>query len=95
VPRSGSPRKGRMPRPGRAVARRKQESPSSKPRAERVSQVSPLSHEEVAARAHALFLARGGQHGDDWADWFQAESELRQEEAGAEVNGGHNPDRGG
>jgi hypothetical protein len=27
-------------------------------------------------RAYELFLARGGTHGDDWKDWFQAEKEL-------------------
>jgi hypothetical protein len=34
------------------------------------------SQEAIAARAYALFLARGGAHGDDWADWLQAEAEL-------------------
>ncbi|MEK7204981.1 MAG: DUF2934 domain-containing protein [candidate division NC10 bacterium] len=33
-------------------------------------------HKEIAARAYELFLARGGQHGDDWADWFRAEAEV-------------------
>lgn len=28
---------------------------------------------------YALFLARGGAHGDDWTDWLQAEAELRAE----------------
>jgi hypothetical protein len=37
----------------------------------------PPSQEAIAARAYALFLARGGAHGDDWADWLQAEAELR------------------
>ncbi len=37
----------------------------------------PASQEAIAARAYALFLARGGAHGDDWADWLQAEAELR------------------
>ncbi len=31
----------------------------------------------IAERAYALFLARGKSHGDDLADWFQAEAELR------------------
>jgi hypothetical protein len=35
--------------------------------------------EAIAARAYALFLARGGVHGDDWADWLQAEAELEAE----------------
>ena len=34
----------------------------------------------IAARAYALFLARGSQHGDDLADWFQAEREVLSEE---------------
>jgi hypothetical protein len=33
-------------------------------------------HKEIAARAYELFLARGCQHGDDWADWFRAEAEV-------------------
>jgi hypothetical protein len=39
----------------------------------------PPSQEAIAARAYALFLARGGAHGDDWADWLRAEAELRAE----------------
>ncbi len=39
----------------------------------------PPSHEAIAARAYALFLARGGAHGDDWAVWLQAEAKLRAE----------------
>ncbi len=34
---------------------------------------------EITARAYALFLARGGQHGDNQGDWFRAEAELRRE----------------
>jgi HSP20 family molecular chaperone IbpA len=30
----------------------------------------------VARRAHELCEKRGGEHGHDWEDWFQAESEL-------------------
>lgn len=37
-------------------------------------------HSRIAARAYALFLARGGQHGDAWADWLQAEREVLAEE---------------
>jgi hypothetical protein len=37
---------------------------------------STVFHQEIAARAYELFLARGGQHGDDWADWFRAEAEV-------------------
>lgn len=30
----------------------------------------------VARRSYELFQARGGEHGHDWEDWFQAEAEL-------------------
>jgi HSP20 family molecular chaperone IbpA len=30
----------------------------------------------IAHRAFELFEKRGGEHGHDWEDWFQAESEL-------------------
>lgn len=35
------------------------------------------SHEQIAARAYEIFVARGGQDGRDQDDWYQAESELR------------------
>ena len=34
------------------------------------------SFEEIQRRAYELFVARGGIHGCDWADWFTAEQEL-------------------
>jgi Protein of unknown function (DUF2934) len=34
------------------------------------------SHTEIAARAYALYLARGGEHGHAEADWLRAEAEL-------------------
>ena len=37
-----------------------------------------LSHEEIANRAYQLYEARGGEHGHDLQDWFQAERELRE-----------------
>jgi HSP20 family molecular chaperone IbpA len=30
----------------------------------------------IARRAYELFQMRNGEHGHDWEDWFQAESEL-------------------
>ena len=30
----------------------------------------------IARRAYELFKSRDGSHGDDWDDWFRAESEL-------------------
>jgi hypothetical protein len=37
------------------------------------------SHEEIAARAYALYEARGANDGDDLNDWLEAEHELLQE----------------
>lgn len=31
---------------------------------------------EIEFRAYGIFLARGGAHGDDLADWLKAEREL-------------------
>src|SRR5687768_3620760 len=37
-----------------------------------------LTHEEIARRAYQLCEDRGGEHGHDLQDWFQAERELRE-----------------
>jgi hypothetical protein len=77
-----------MPGPGvlrkakeskRLVSRRKRNSPASDSTPNGVTAGPTLSREEIAARAYALFLARGGQHGDDWTDWFLAEAALQRE----------------
>ena len=34
------------------------------------------SMEQIRMRAYELFMARGGYHGNDLADWFMAEREL-------------------
>ena len=34
------------------------------------------SGEEIARRAHELYLQRGGEHGRDVEDWVRAEKEL-------------------
>jgi hypothetical protein len=34
------------------------------------------SADQIRFRAYEIFLARGGNHGDDWKDWFAAEREL-------------------
>jgi HSP20 family protein len=39
---------------------------------ERMGQMSAA----IARRAYELFEARGSERGDDWQDWFRAESEL-------------------
>jgi hypothetical protein len=36
------------------------------------------THEDIARRAYQLYEERGGEHGQDLADWFLAERELRQ-----------------
>jgi Protein of unknown function (DUF2934) len=34
------------------------------------------THAQIEFRAYEIFLARGGAHRDDLADWFKAEREL-------------------
>lgn len=36
------------------------------------------TREDIARRAYKLYEKRGGEHGQDQDDWFQAERELRQ-----------------
>ncbi|MBI4226678.1 MAG: DUF2934 domain-containing protein [Candidatus Omnitrophica bacterium] len=36
------------------------------------------TQEAIAKRAYELYLQRGGAHGRDWDDWFQAEVQLKQ-----------------
>jgi len=36
-----------------------------------------LTTETIRMRAYEFFLKRGATHGDDLADWFRAERELR------------------
>ena len=38
-----------------------------------------VSEQAIAQRAYEKFLARGGNHGDDQRDWFEAERELKAE----------------
>lgn len=35
-----------------------------------------LSREEIARRAHDLYVQRGREHGKDVEDWLRAEKEL-------------------
>jgi hypothetical protein len=37
-----------------------------------------LYEEEIADRAYALWQERGGEHGHDREDWFEAERQLRE-----------------
>jgi hypothetical protein len=40
---------------------------------------SEVTHEEIQARAYALYLARGGEDGHDVEDWLEAERSLQSE----------------
>jgi hypothetical protein len=42
-----------------------------------------LSHDKIAERAYHLYLERGRQPGDPFADWLTAERELRERFLGA------------
>lgn len=77
MPKQGSPRKTKTS--DRPAARRRRSSPIPASNLEGASLASTIFHEEIAARAYELFLARGGQHGDDLADWFRAEAEVLHE----------------
>jgi len=37
--------------------------------------------QQIAQRAYELWQQRGSVHGDNWADWFQAEIEIKQTNA--------------
>ncbi len=41
--------------------------------------LAQMPAEAVARRAYEKYIARGGRHGDDWRDWFEAERELTAE----------------
>lgn len=43
------------------------------------------SGEEIARRAHELYLERGGEHGKDVEDWVIAEKEMGNEAAAEPV----------
>lgn len=69
---------------GTVVRERTKSTAKKAARAERGSSTAPirsnggaeLTAERIRARAYELFMARGGTHGDDLADWFTAEQEL-------------------
>lgn len=77
MPKADTPRKTKTA--AQPTARTKQTEPAPTSTPEGGSPGVPVSFEEIAARAYECFLTRGGQPGNDWADWFQAEAELRHE----------------
>lgn len=38
---------------------------------------SSVTQEQISIRAYEIYLARGGEHGRDAEDWYQAERELK------------------
>lgn len=46
----------------------------------RMTLVNPADIDgKIRAKAYELFLQRGAYHGDDMADWFKAEKEVKRE----------------
>ncbi len=45
------------------------------------------SQEEIAARAHEIYLERGGEEGRDVEDWLRAEAELTVKHRAATAGG--------
>jgi Protein of unknown function (DUF2934) len=37
------------------------------------------THVQIANRAFEIYVSRGGEHGHDVGDWFEAERQLRTE----------------
>jgi hypothetical protein len=50
--------------------------PAAKPARVRSPKKPAVSHEQIAFRAHELFMAAGATHGRDLDHWFRAEREL-------------------
>ncbi len=46
----------------------------------------PLNADEVAQVAYELFRARGGAHGDDQQDWYEAERIVRRRRGNGQSN---------
>jgi hypothetical protein len=76
----GKPGKAQKPKASEElIIRKRRRSPAPSPVSEHAPPASTISHKAIAERAYTLFLARGGQPGDEWRDWFQAETELRRD----------------
>lgn len=41
-----------------------------------------ITHDQIARRAHELWVKRGCKHGQDQENWFEAERQLKAELAG-------------
>lgn len=83
MPKPAFPRKTK---PSKAsVPQKRRSAPAPRAAQGAAPPTSMVSHETLAARAYAFFLARGGRHGNDWADWYQAEEELRRENGAGQI----------
>jgi hypothetical protein len=49
---------------------------ASAPEVARVTTQTIDIQQAIRARAYELYQQRGGGHGQDWEDWFRAESEV-------------------
>jgi len=56
---------------------------TSRNKTESVSTLDSNSNydQQIAQRAYELWQQRGSVRGDNWADWFQAEIEIKQTNA--------------
>ena len=68
-------RKTQKSQPKKAVRAVSKDQFEAKKAAEAMSNGIP-SAEQIRVRAYELFQARGGRHGNDWSDWFEAEQQL-------------------
>ena len=64
------------PSPQRSDTRR-QPAPDKSRRAAVQRDGREIERDQIARRAYERFEARGGEHGHDQEDWFNAEQELR------------------
>jgi hypothetical protein len=62
-----------MPRVSKAKSTTEPKSPRRLVKQRSATKPVEITVEEIAAEAYALFLARGGQHGDALNDWLTAE----------------------
>lgn len=73
----------------RSEAKRTTDTRESSPRHDPIQQADERSAtagdtERISQRAYERFQARGGEHGHDQEDWFEAERELGQQRGGDE-----------
>jgi hypothetical protein len=63
--------------PHQRTEKRRQPAPDRSTRGGAALEPRALDADQVARRAYERFEARGGEHGRDQEDWFDAEQELR------------------